>query len=682
MTAGKQIMQAPLPALSERQAKPTASGKMSFRFSAAGLTTPWSTIGHAVNTTIAFVAFYSSVALAPLALWALASYAVAGFVFYRWARRFDRKRRDLPTLSASGAAARRRRAILFGAMLAAPWGLLAFWLLGGLAEHQEIILIALCVGMSASGSVLLSATYPAALAYMACVLAPVAIRCFALGGQSYLLLGALTLSYAVFLLNCINSCATLFAEKRRAVDDLSRSLAVAEEARCELEHAAMHDALTGLPNRRAFLGQSLLSNESGDVLYALFYIDLDRFKPINDAFGHAAGDCLLRQVGARLAACARPGDFVARLGGDEFVSLIPGIGDETEAEARAAAMLDALNQPYEIEGRPVNVGASIGISLTGRDVTDTAQLLKTADLALYRAKFQAENRFCSYRVYMLTRLRERQEIEEALQDALNENQFELHFQPIVELGSLALVGAEALLRWQHPKRGMILPEEFLRIAEEIGLLQAIETWALEDACRQAALWPGNLTIAVNVSASLVANTQIAGTVAQILSAMGLQPSRLELEVTESTVLSNDGATLHKLQELKSLKVSLAMDDFGTGYSSLAYLSRFPFDRLKIDRSFVQGLREDGGNPILQATAELARGLGLHTTAEGIENRSQLSQLRRLGIELGQGHLFGGPVTACELPAHFLRRSGFASAGDGERKIARADGLGKNPAALA
>ena len=625
-----------------------------FQFAAVVRATPLSMLGHMVNVTISLIAFQSSVPWAPLALWAGPSYAVAAWVFCRWATRARRKKRADASRSAPSAHAT-RKAIIFGVILAAPWGVLGLWLLGQLPQQQELILIALCLGMSASGSVLLSATYPAAIAYMACILIPVAIKCFLLlEGREYLLLGALTVSYAVFLLNCINSCAKLFSDKNRAVEELSKSLIAAEDARREIEHAALHDALTGLPNRRAFLGHSLVPSESG-AHGALFYIDLDRFKPTNDTFGHNIGDKLLQAVGARLRACTREGDFIARLGGDEFTLLASDIGDQTEAEARAANILDAIWRPYSIEGHLVTVGASIGISLADRDVLDTAQLLKMADLALYKAKNSIDCRYCCYQSSMLMKVEARQNIEKSLRFGIANNQLELHYQPIVELKSLRLIGAEALIRWRHPQRGLILPGEFLQLAEEMQLLHTIEVWVLKEACRQATLWPVHLSIAVNVSPSQVAHTKIVETVANIISITGLQPARLELEVTESAILNNDSETRRKLHELKALGVRLVMDDFGTGYSSLLYLSRFPFDHIKIDRTFVEGLLKDSGSAsIVQATTDMARSLGLTTTAEGVETHLQLNKLKSIGIELGQGHLFSNPLPADELPALFLR----------------------------
>jgi diguanylate cyclase (GGDEF)-like protein len=627
--------------------------KSSFQFATVDRATPWSMFAHTLNVTVALVAFHSSVSVVPLALWASASYAVAAWLVLRAINRARRKARTdgMP----SGRKPSTRKAMIFGALLAAPWGVLGFWLLGQLPQQQELILIALCVGMSASGSVLLSAVYPAAIAYMACILVPVAAKCILLQTNEYLLLGALALSFAIFLVNCVDNYARLFADKLRVLEELSRSLVAAENAQREIEHTAMHDALTGLPNRRAFLTRALALRESGEANCALFYFDLDRFKPVNDTFGHAVGDKLLQAAGSRLGACAQQGDFVARLGGDEFTLLAGNVASQADAEARAIAILDSLSRPYSIDGHPITVGVSIGVVMMNRDVGDTTELLGKADLALYKAKHGAGPRYCLFQPSMLVELKARQTMENAFRSAVEHHQLELHYQPIVELASQRLIGVEALVRWRHPDRGLLEPSEFLPLAEELQLLHTIETWVLEEACRQAALWPGHIVIAVNVSASLVVYTEIATTIADILSATGLPAVRLELEVTESAILDNDGQTRRKLGELKSLGVSLAMDDFGTGYSSLAYLSRFPFDRIKIDRAFVQGLLEDSGSAlIVKATTEMAHSLGLRTTAEGVETSMQSKTLQELGIELGQGFLFSKPLPAEELPLLFLR----------------------------
>ena len=628
--------------------------------------TPLSMAGYIVNVSVAVLAFKSWTPPAELASWAIGAYLLAAWLIYRWAVRSKRSIR-LHRAKDERSSLAQRKAVLFGVLLALPWGSLGFWLLGSLPHERELILLALVTGMAASGSVLLSAAPLAAVTYMACILTPAALKCFLLiGGTEYDLLGVLAISYAVFLLNCIRSCAKLFAERHRAVEELSASLIEAQRARRETEHAALHDLLTGLPNRRALLGHSLLSGKEEATRYALFYIDLDRFKPINDTFGHDVGDKLRRDVGARLKACMRDGDFVARLGGDEFTLLADGIDDQAVAEVRASEVLAEICKPYIIDGHLLN----IGVSLSGEDAGETGELLRMADLALYEAK-AGRHRYCCYRVSMRTKLKVRQQLENDLRGAIPNNQLELFFQPIVELKTQRLFGAEALIRWNHPERGVIAPNEFLPIAEDIGLLRIMERWVLAEACEEAALWPRHLVISVNVSPSSIMHGEIAQIVSDILTRSKLDPDRLELEVTETAILNHDTETHRKFHELKTLGVSIAMDDFGTGYSSLAYLSRFPFDRIKIDRSFVFDLLKDPRSAsIVAATVDMARALGLRTTAEGVETDLQLRKLQILGVELGQGYLFRKPLSKTELPQLFLRE-GLLAAGPGHSSPASA-----------
>jgi diguanylate cyclase (GGDEF)-like protein len=483
---------------------------------------------------------------------------------------------------------------------------------------------------------------------MACILAPVAIKCFFLmGGEEYLLLGVLTLSYAMFLLNCISTCARLFAEKNNAVQELEKSLA-------EIEHAAFHDALTGLNNRRAFLNHTLTFSGSSSGIdaprHALLYIDLDRFKPVNDAYGHAVGDELLKAVAWRLNSFAQQSSLIARIGGDEFVLVVDNSADQFEAEAFGAIVRDKICQPYDIAGRLFTVGASIGIAFSNEQHRDTAYLLKLADMALYEAKNE-RNQIRCFRPSMLAEREARRELEQSLRSAVDEKQFELHYQPIIDVRSLELVGAEALLRWRHPIHGLISPPAFLPLAEEMRLIHKIGEWVLDEAARQAIRWPKPLLVAINLSPTQVMHTEIANTVKAILSATGLPANRLELEVTEAAILCDDSQTKRKLADLKSCGVSLVMDDFGTGYSSLGYLNRFPFDKIKIDRTFVSGLVEnDGCASIVRATVDIARSLSMHITAEGIETDAQLRKLKRLGIQFGQGYLFNKSLPADEFSA--------------------------------
>lgn len=644
---------------------------LSAQFRAITHSTPLSMFGQIVNITIAFFAFRASVPFDAILTWAILSYLPPLYLLYRWLRRYGQP------ISRSPSQRTKRKAIFYGIALAAPWGALGFWLLGQLPQREELILIALSVGMSASGSVLLAAIYPAAILYMSFILAPVAIKCFLLlDGHEYFLLGALTLSYMLFLVNCINSCWRAFTDKNRAIDELTVSLAKTDLAKKEIERAAYYDALTGLPNRRAFLNFPGIMDKTGsgqkNHCRALFYIDLDRFKPVNDAFGHDIGDRLLQAVASRLTGCLLPGDLLARLGGDEFTLMSEHVPDRDAADARAASILEKIGRPYNLEGHTVSVDASIGIALDSESTIDIEDLLKMADLALYKCKDESGKQFCHYDPSMLVRMEERRSLESGLRQAMKKDEFELYYQPLFDLKSLKMIGAEALIRWRHPLHGLVLPNQFLPLAEEMRLMDRIGAWVLERACRDAALWPDGLRVAVNLSPNQVVHTDIVTTVREVLSTANFPGDRLELEVTESVILGNNSHTQQKLVDLKSLGVGLTMDDFGTGYSSLAYLSRFPFDRIKIDRSFVDGMIDDNNcASIVRATVDLARSLKMLTTAEGIETALQLDKLAGLGVDLGQGYFFSEPLAAEDFAVFLLKTSiGESPSFAGERGFLR------------
>ncbi len=423
-----------------------------------------------------------------------------------------------------------------------------------------------------------------------------------------------------------------------------------ELAEVRVSEFALRDSLTGLASRRYFenaVTEALARNPREPI--ALLLIDLDRFKAVNDTLGHAAGDSLLRLAAERLKSSVRKTDLVARLGGDEFAVLIDPSPSAEEPTAIAHRILDLVQRTYLIEGQLVNVGTSIGIARSPEDGRDCASLLKSADLALYHSKTSGRATFHFFEPHMEQRAQARRTSELELRRALALRQLEVYYQPQVNTANYQLVGFEALLRWRHPQRGMIPPSEFLPVAEEIGVIVPIGDWVLRTACREALNWPENVIIAVNASPLQFETGTFAESVRRALKGTGLLGQRLEIEITEGILLRNDEAVLKTLHELRSMGVRIAMDDFGTGYASLSQLARFPFDKIKIDRSLA-GFEGNNAKQraIVRAIAALGQSLGVCTMAEGVENAEQLARLQMDGCGSVQGYFFGRPTPAAQL----------------------------------
>ncbi|WP_238298498.1 putative bifunctional diguanylate cyclase/phosphodiesterase, partial [Methylobacterium soli] len=433
---------------------------------------------------------------------------------------------------------------------------------------------------------------------------------------------------------------------------------ITERRRIEsrIYHLAHHDPLTGLANRAAFNAQ-LERQLAVSGAATMLCLDLDRFKAVNDTLGHPAGDVLLQTVAERLRQVVRETDLVARIGGDEFVILLADPGPVAERSARAIAerITEAVGRPLRLDGHTAQIGVSIGIASGPQDGKDAGTLFGHADIALYRAKAAGRNTHCFYEAGMSARLASRNRLELDLREAVSAGQFLLHYQPALDLLHPAVSGCEALVRWMHPRQGLIGPGEFISLAEETGLIARLGGWILREACREASTWPGDMRVAVNVSAVQFERPGLEHNVAAALAVSGLAPHRLELEITESVLMRDSEAVLACLHRLRTLGVRIALDDFGTGYSSLSYLRRFPFDKIKIDRSFIGEIDKPETAAIVRAIVGLGSDLGARITAEGVETQDQLPFVRQKGCQEMQGYLLSRPLAAPEL-RRFLART--------------------------
>jgi len=423
------------------------------------------------------------------------------------------------------------------------------------------------------------------------------------------------------------------------------------QAEMKIAHMARHDPLTDLPNRvllRERLTEALGRVERGEQL-AVLYLDLDLFKNVNDSLGHPTGDELLCAVADRLRGCVGEQDTISRVGGDEFSVIQTGITAATDAEHLARRIAEAIRAPYDLGGQQIMIDASIGIALAPADGAEADELLKNADMALYGAKADGRGIYRFFESDMDARMKVRRSLELALRKAFDHGEFELYYQPVVNLDKGQVRSCEALLRWHHPERGMVPPVEFIPIAEEIGLIVALGEWVIRRACEDAAKWPGGICVAVNLSPTQLSSKGLLPAVLGALASSRLPPHRLEIEITEAVLMQNSEVNLRTLHKLRELGIRISMDDFGTGYSSLSYLRSFPFDKIKIDRCFIKGLGDNSdADAIVHAVANLADNLGMTTTAEGVETEQQLDRVRKLGCTDVQGFFYSPPVPVAEL----------------------------------
>ena len=437
---------------------------------------------------------------------------------------------------------------------------------------------------------------------------------------------------------------------------------ITERTRAEekIRHMARHDSLSGLANRAAFrdeMEQTLKRVRRGQTMISVMCLDLDHFKNVNDTLGHEIGDRLLCAAAQRLKDVVRETDMIARLGGDEFAVLQVGLDRPESAGSLAQRIITSINEPYDLDGHQVVVSTSIGIAISPGDGNTTDQLLRSADMALYRAKSDGRSTYRYFEPEMDQQLQARRALEIDLRNAVTNGEFQLFYQPQVDAVTEAITGCEALLRWTSPTRGMVPPGEFIPLAEEIGLIVPIGEWVLKQACCEAASWPAGVRVAVNLSPAQFKSRSVMQSVLNALAVSGLEASRLELEITESVLLHENEATLATLHQLRSFGIKISMDDFGTGYSSLSYLRSFPFDKIKIDRSFIKDISDKGDcAAIVKAVAGLGKGLGIATTAEGVETMEQLRHVRSEGCTEVQGYFFSAPQPADSLRKYFEKKS--------------------------
>jgi diguanylate cyclase (GGDEF)-like protein len=464
------------------------------------------------------------------------------------------------------------------------------------------------------------------------------------------------LGYADFLLltlMAVGMIACLLEDEREA----------AELAAVEIEHLAYHDALTGLPNRPLFMDRLIVAMAQAGRAHqklAVFFLDLDRFKDINDSLGHTTGDTLLKAVAERVRRCIREGDTVARFGGDEFTLMIPRIENIEDAAKIAQKIIDTLKIPFLVGDRELFVTTSIGISISPGDGTDPETLVRNADTAMYRAKDQGRDNYQLYAPAMNARALERLALENLLRKAVSQNELALFYQPQIDANTRTLVGVEALIRWNHPELGLISPAIFIGVAESSGLIVPIGEWILRTACRQIKIWQRkidhDITVAINLSARQFQQPDLVDMIRSAIEETGIKGSSLEVEITESSAMQNADNTVYTLRELKSLGVRISMDDFGTGYSSLNYLKRFPIDTLKLDKAFVKDVTTDPSDAaIVSAVIQMAHSLNIKVVAEGVETEAQLDFLVRQDCDTIQGYFFSKPLPVDQLEAFVLER---------------------------
>ncbi len=589
-------------------------------------------LANACNAVVLVLALWDSPDRLPAVLWGTVLMGTTLFITFRgrttWlvAKPPSVSRRTIHRLV--------RNAFLLGC----AWAVLPLAFFTQAANGGQLVITCLCAGMLAGGALAFATIPVAAIAFIAPIFLGAMICLGRIGDFAYLLVAVLVLIYAMVLLRGV------FAYSFEFTSRLIRQL--------DSEKVARQDPLTQLPNRFAFnecLGHCLTRLSRSGEEFAILLLDLDRFKDINDQYGHPAGDEFLIQVAARLRRCTRDADFAARIGGDEFALVATNLSGAEEALALAERVIAAFAAPFQVDELEIQGATSIGIVLAPRDGGTSNELLKHVDVALYRAKRLGIGTIQFFAPSDDAAARERRALQRDLELAVERNEFRLVYQPFLDLRDNRIAGFEALLRWQHPVRGLVYPSEFIPIAEETGLIHAIGEWVIRQACATLSRWPDDIRIAVNFSAVQLQNASVLQSVVRALSESGVQPRRLEIEMTESMLISKYGSAPAVLSALLALGVTVALDDFGTGFSSLTYLRKLPFSRIKIDQSFIRDmLSQPDCAAIVKSVIGLARDLRIGVVAEGVEIQAQLDYLRAASCDEVQGFLIGRPISAREV----------------------------------
>lgn len=561
--------------------------------------------------------------------WAAVMVAIAAAFGFR-----RRKTRPKPTW-ASGRGV--RLTIRNAAVLGLLWSSAPITFFGNATHGGQLVIASVCAGVLCAGALALASVPLAAMAFTVPIYAAIGTNLVVDNDPTSLMAAVLVVVYAAII------TAGVFSHGLHLV---ARTV-----SQIETEQRVRTDALTGLPNRIEFqdrLEALCAAATTEGAPFAVLCLDLDSFKAVNDTLGHQAGDQVLRETASRLRRCVRETDLVARLGGDEFAILAPTAGRAFAAQL-AARITEAFREPFSLEGNDTVATVSVGVALAPDNGTSTRPLLKCADIALYRAKHARGGSYRLFEPDLERQARERRGMEQQLRNALRRNELRLVFQPFLDLRQNRWVGCEALVRWQHPQRGIISPAEFIPLAEETGLIQPLGEWVLREACRVACSWPNDVRLAVNLSPAQLRDPDVVSTVLNVLAETNLAASRLEVEVTETAVISDEETTVAVLTALSQLGLQIALDDFGTGYSSLSYLRKLPLNRIKIDRSFVRDLlRDEHARSIVKAVLSLASDLGMSTTAEGVEEAEQLAALAGQNCAEAQGYLISRPISGEEV----------------------------------